>query len=418
MRQVLERIPIEQCQIPILPRLERPHPLRHAQDPGCVDRNAGQCLIGREPKARSDRCLEQHHPGLGDVGLISALERHREACRPQLRDRLHGGVLHQTGIPDHRRMHHDRNLRRLELVHHQVALGRAIEHQTKAELAREPERGLDVPRAFGRHQRGDLAGQHVGQDIEVEVAGHRLLRGRGRALLGVLLRLDELLPQHCDPLGPAAGGLGRKGLLHFGPYGHRHHRGRVEDVTRGEHLAGLHDHRLAADQGARTMAGVNGRDPVVTQPADQELPRVVRVHRPEVGLNRVGLLQLVLVERRVQRTRETDHRVRVDQPRCHHLGIEHPIALRDGHAARRTDPLDRPRLPHQHDAVLDRGPRHGVHGLAPHRDLGLEPAGVRQHHAGRTDQRAREAPRRQPAHRPSPSSAPPSSSISTRSSRE
>src|SRR6476659_2463599 len=47
MRQLLERIPVEQCQIPGLPRLERPDPLLHPQDPGCVDRNAGHCLIGR-----------------------------------------------------------------------------------------------------------------------------------------------------------------------------------------------------------------------------------------------------------------------------------------------------------------------------------------------------------------------------------
>ena len=99
------------------------------------------------------------------------------------------------------------------------------------------------------------------------------------------------------PLVRLPGDFGANIFSTSGPMVMRQHRARVEHVAGGEHVPRLDHHRLTAHQRARSVAGVDRGDAVVPEPADQQLARIVGVHRAEVGLDGIRLFQLILVER-------------------------------------------------------------------------------------------------------------------------
>ncbi len=174
--------------------------------------------------------------------------------------------------------------------------------------------------------------------------------------------------------------------------GRRHHREGHDGVRVDVAPARLHDHGLAADERARAVAGVDRRDPEAAHPAHEAVGRVVGVDGPQLGLDRGRGLELVLVVRLVHEAREADRAARVDEAGGDDLGGEGAIAGGDGDGGRGPHGLDLPVL-HQHHAVLQRGPGHGVDGLAADRDLGGGPRGSQD-----------EERRDQSGHRPSSSS--------------
>ena len=78
---------------------------------------------------------------------------------------------------------------------------------------------------------------------------------------------------------------------------------------------GLHDHGLTRDERARCVAGVNRGDAKAAHPVHERIEGVVAVDGAQLGLERRGLFQLLLVLRLIQETRKPDHRMRVDQSR-------------------------------------------------------------------------------------------------------
>ena len=118
------------------------------------------------------------------------------------------------------------------------------------------------------------------------------------------------------------------------------------------------------------MAGVQGGDPEAADPADQLLPRVVGIEGAELGLNRAGPLELVLVVGLVEDPGEAHHGVGVHQAGGHGPGGEHPVAGGDLHFGGGADPLDPSVGAHEHHPVAEGSARHGVHRLGPDGELG------------------------------------------------
>ena len=145
----------------------------------------------------------------------------------------------------------------------------------------------------------------------------------------------------------------------------------------------LDDHRLARDERARRVAGVNRGDAVNADPLDQQLARVVGVDGPQLGLNRGRQLELHLVVRLVERAGEPDHRVRVHEARRGDLRRQRPVAGRNPHLTGAPDALDLAVLADQDHAVRDRRPRHRVHRRRLHRDLRHRGRRVRPQHKRR-----------------------------------
>ena len=283
-----------------------------------------------------------------------------------------------------------------DLVEQQVGLGGAVEHEVEAELLLQPERGGDFGHGVRRDQQGQLALEHLAQGLLGEVARRGLGRRLGVALfpvslvtlgfvailrtgfLGLLqllqvrLGTEQCVAEHRDSLGRCPRRL-EVGRHRVAERGSEHPRG-DDDGLVDVPAAGLRDHRLAADESSGPVTGVHRRDAVRPHPLDQGLVRVVGVDRAQVGLDRRGAFELILVADRtdvaVQRARESDDGVRVDEAGGDDGGFENLDAVGNARVGGRPDPLDLAVRAGDHDRVFDRRSGNRVQGARANRNLG------------------------------------------------
>ena len=197
----------------------------------------------------------------------------------------------------------------------------------------------------------------------MEVAIARLLLVGLRALLRVIGGLDQFRAQHRHGLGHRA----RRLVLQTArPERRGEHRVRLDQRPVQRAGEGFHNHRLSADERAGTVSRVHRRDAEAPHPVHEWIVRIEGIDRAQLRLHRRGLLHLLLIVRLVQQARQSHHRVRINQPRRHHLGDEHAIVVRDFRRRGLADGLNLPVL-HQHHAVAQRFARHGVNQLAANR---------------------------------------------------
>src|SRR5690625_1301063 len=120
------------------------------------------------------------------------------------------------------------------------------------------------------------------------------------------------------------------------------------------------------------MSSVQCRHPMVSDPLDQPLSRIVRIEGPELGLDRIRSLELVLIVCLVQVSCQSDDGMRIYQPWCHDPRGHRPVPIGYPDLARRPDPLDLSISPDQDHTIADRCTRHRIDGLTPYRDLCIE----------------------------------------------
>ena len=255
----------------------------------------------------------------------------------------------------------------LILIEHQVAVGRAVEHDFQVELLGDAKRVHDVHRALRGDQQRQLLREDLAERLHPQVARGTLVLGSAH-LGDVVLRLDQLRAQHGDRLRACAGRLPRRSEAVVAErachHRDRNHRGVFDLVADG-----LHDHRLARHEGAGRVAGVDRGHAVSAQPLDQHLTRVVGVDGSKLGLNRRRQLELHLVGRDVQRARQADDGVGVDQPGRRHRRRQRAITTGNLHVRRLADALDLAVGADQDDAVGDSRACHRVHRRRSHSNL-------------------------------------------------
>src|SRR5690625_3818454 len=123
------------------------------------------------------------------------------------------------------------------------------------------------------------------------------------------------------------------------------------------------------------MSSVQCRHPMVSDPLDQPLSRIVRIEGPELGLDRIRSLELVLIVCLVQVSCQSDDGMRIYQPWCHDPRGHRPVPIGYPDLARRPDPLDLSISPAHDHTIADPCTRHRIDGLTPSRVPCLEWSG-------------------------------------------
>ena len=75
MGSVFERIAVEDRHVSVLSDFQRTDSVADLQDLGRIDGDRGERLLERQAVGRGQRRFEQHYARLGNIGLLSALER-------------------------------------------------------------------------------------------------------------------------------------------------------------------------------------------------------------------------------------------------------------------------------------------------------------------------------------------------------
>ena len=207
-------------------------------------------LLEGEAVGRRHRGLEEHHARLRDVALEAALQGDRDAgllaawrpspcsgsrCSPKLRAMV-GWTI--TGTPA-----------ALIWSTTRYAFGGAVEHEPDLELLGQAQRGQDVVGPVdGDEQRHLALTTRASISMRRFRSGSLPFSGRRSALLRVLLRLDQLRPQHGDHLGPRARRLAFFALRRRRPAWPRPWPTATTVASSTSPSRGLHDHGLAGDQ--------------------------------------------------------------------------------------------------------------------------------------------------------------------------
>ena len=269
-------------------------------------------------------------------------------------------------------MHDHRHLRLLDSVGEQVGLGGRVEDDRDLEFGGDPQGRIDVGGTVHGHQKRQPAGEHLRKRLAAQVAVRFLLVVRPLLLPQVVERFHKFAPQHRHRLAAGARRFGfgiaavRPGVV---AERDRDHRGGPDHGLFDGVADGLHHHGLARHERPRRVAGVDRRDAEATEPLDEPLPRIVGVDRPQLWLDRLALVDLVLILLLVEIARQPDGGVGVDEPRRHDLAPQHGRTGRDRGLPGLRDLADLA-IDDDHDAVFDGRPGHGVDGVAIHRDSG------------------------------------------------
>ncbi len=299
----------------------------------------------------------------------------------------------------------DRHARLPDLLQHLRSLGHPVQDQPEAELGTEVERRQDVLRPVCGDHQGNLPPQDPLPLLQGQVGP-----GLRPVPIGGCPGPDQEGPEHRHSPGPGPrpAAAAPHGL---GPQGCSIGRGARQEHLRHRGPGGLHHHGLPADEGSRAVPGVEGGGPPVPDPLHQGLPRVVRIDGPELRLQGRGGLQLLLSHRSTQDPGHPHDGPGIHQAGGHHPGLHHPVPCRDADRGGGPHPLDAAVGPNQDDPVGDGGSGHGVHGAAPHGQLGRrlghrdrrqqEQCGQRPPHPlpGAPPRQARAADLRSPPHR-------------------
>ena len=260
-------------------------------------------------------------------------------------------------------MEDHRHARRFDLVGQEIRLGRRVEDDFDAKLPGNPQGGVDVGGPVDGHEQREPATEHVGEDLAAKVAIGTFV-GIGEILLAeIILRLHQFSAEHRDRFAAGAGRLlvvTGAGVVAQRDGDHRHRQDH-RLIDRAAH--GLRDHCLAGDERAGRVARVDRCDPEAADPLDQPLPRIVGVDGPELGLNRLSLVELVLILFLIEKSGEADDGVGIDEPWRNHAALQHAGSGGDGDVEGGANERDFA-VRDQHDALFDRRPGHRVHRVA------------------------------------------------------
>ena len=181
---------------------------------------------------------------------------------------------------------------------------------------------------------GSSFDQDLAERLHPQVTRRALVLGSAH-LGDVVLRLDQLRAQHGDRLGARARRLPRRAEAVVAERAGHHRDAARSSASSTSSPTRLHDHRLARDERAGRMAGVDRGHAVRAQPLHQHLTRVVGVDGPKLRLNRRRQLELHLVAPGCSARRpRPDDGVRVDEARRRHRRRERAIPA--GNRAPRT----------------------------------------------------------------------------------
>ena len=160
--------------------------------------------------------------------------------------------------------------------------------------------------------------------------------GQGE-LARIFLRLEQLGAQHGHCL--AAGARGFASLIGGAGATERdgRHGGGLEGVLIGGAAEGFYHHGLAGNKHTGRMTGVHRGDAEGAQIGDQRIAWIVGIDGAQLGLQRSGLFQHVLIVGLVEQAAKTHGGPCVDQAGRDNLGADRAMIHCVGHAFRRTD---------------------------------------------------------------------------------
>ena len=169
--------------------------------------------------------------------------------------------------------------------------------------------------------------------------------------------------------------LGCRGLevvFHGGPKGDGDGRiGGDQSILDGV-AGGFDDHGAAADHSTRPVARVHGCYAKLANPFHQRIRSIVGVNRSQLGLNRVGCFQLILISNLTRSTainaRDAVGGADVDEARRDNLGFEHGDAIGQPHAIFPAYPGDFA-VPDQDGAIFDGRSGGGVDELGSNQQV-------------------------------------------------
>ena len=393
MRRVFERVAVVEGEIGIFPDFERAGAARNSEKLRGIESDARERTVEAQAIARGDGRFEEDDPGLRHVALVTALEGKRNAGGAEFRGRFNTEIFRVGAAAGHRGVQDDRKAARLDFVEHQWRVGAAVENDLEAKLLCDAQGGENILLTMGVDQEGLLTGERPEERLGPEVARRAFGLIFGGLFLGVFLRLDQFGAQHRDSFGARAGSFRRRsaGTRHdFGggeavaTQGDGGHRGRVDHILVGAAPKRFDDHGLAGRQRIGRVTGIDRGDTQGAHPRDERVLRVVGVDRPELGLERRGFLQLILVVGLVENARETDRRVGVDQTGRDHGGGDRPITGGNLRRGGGTDSFDLA-VAEEYDGIFQRRARNRIHRAAGDGDV----FGVRCERAGEDRQRKR-----------------------------